>query len=132
MNTVAKAATTRAIDSTVAAGQSKSFGRLEYDISSCSSFSASYLPENIKTDRPQEQASRWSSGSNNQTQFITLKLDRLALVSMCISLFILSFCASDFQKPLPLESITRWVVSLCVPHSSDVATFTSFRYTSAI
>lgn len=31
-------------------------------------------------DRPYDQASRWSSGSNNQVQFITLKLDKMAIV----------------------------------------------------
>jgi hypothetical protein len=63
--------------------------RLEYDINECSSYSASYFPANIQTDSPHEQSSRWSSGSNNQAQFITLKLSSLALVSMWINIYIL-------------------------------------------
>ncbi|KAF9929588.1 Muskelin 1, intracellular mediator containing kelch motif [Modicella reniformis] len=45
---------------------------------SSSSYSASYLPENIKTNNPQDQSSRWSSGSNNQMQYIMLKLKTMA------------------------------------------------------
>lgn len=54
--------------------------KLTYDIEACSSHSASYHPKNIMANKPQDQSSRWSSGSNNQMQFITLKLDNMALV----------------------------------------------------
>ena len=30
-------------------------------------------------NNPQDQSSRWSSGSNNQQQFITIKLDRMSV-----------------------------------------------------
>ncbi|KAG0283742.1 Muskelin 1, intracellular mediator containing kelch motif [Linnemannia gamsii] len=52
---------------------------LDYDVHSCSSYSASYLPENIKTNNPQDQSSRWSSGSNNQMQYIMIKLKSMAV-----------------------------------------------------
>ncbi|KAF8931492.1 Muskelin 1, intracellular mediator containing kelch motif [Dissophora ornata] len=52
---------------------------LEYDVHSCSSYSASYLPENIKTNNPQDQSSRWSSGSNNQMQYIMIKLKTMGI-----------------------------------------------------
>ncbi|KAK9765181.1 hypothetical protein K7432_006694 [Basidiobolus ranarum] len=54
--------------------------KLKYDIEAWSSHSASYHPKNIMVDNPQEQSSRWSSGSNTQTQFITLKLEKLSVV----------------------------------------------------
>ncbi|KAI8345631.1 Muskelin N-terminus-domain-containing protein [Mortierella sp. GBAus27b] len=52
---------------------------LDYDVHSCSSYSASYLPENIKTNNPHDQSSRWSSGSNNQMQYIMIKLKTMAI-----------------------------------------------------
>ncbi|KAF9166955.1 hypothetical protein DFQ26_006354 [Actinomortierella ambigua] len=52
---------------------------LDYDVHSCSSYSASYLPENIKVSNPQDQSSRWSSGSNNQMQYIMIKLKKMAI-----------------------------------------------------
>ncbi|KAF9426170.1 Muskelin 1, intracellular mediator containing kelch motif [Podila epigama] len=52
---------------------------LDYDVHSCSSYSASYLPENIKVNNPQDQSSRWSSGSNNQMQYIMIKLKTMAI-----------------------------------------------------
>jgi len=59
---------------------------LEYDVHSCSSYSASYLPENIKTNNPQDQSSRWSSGSNNQMQYIMIKLKTMGIARTCDSL----------------------------------------------
>ncbi|KAF9976699.1 Muskelin 1, intracellular mediator containing kelch motif [Actinomortierella ambigua] len=55
---------------------------LDYDVHSCSSFSASYLPENIKVNNPQDQSSRWSSGSNNQMQYIMIKLKKMAIARL--------------------------------------------------
>ncbi|KAF9933334.1 hypothetical protein FBU30_005737 [Linnemannia zychae] len=52
---------------------------LDYDVHSCSSYSASYLPENIKTNNPQDQSSRWSSEVNNQMQYIMIKLKTMAI-----------------------------------------------------
>ncbi|RKO92671.1 Muskelin N-terminus-domain-containing protein, partial [Blyttiomyces helicus] len=54
--------------------------RLKYDVQSWSSHSASYHPRNIMANKPQDQSSRWSSGSNNQMQFITVKFERLSVV----------------------------------------------------
>ncbi|CAO3661181.1 unnamed protein product [Rhizopus stolonifer] len=49
---------------------------LQYSIYSYSSHSGSYYPNNITIDNPTEQLSRWSSGSHDQTQYVTLKLER--------------------------------------------------------
>ncbi|KAJ1789918.1 hypothetical protein LPJ62_002187 [Coemansia sp. RSA 2167] len=53
---------------------------LPYEIFSWSNHSANFLPHNILTDRPHDQASRWSTNANNHRQFITLRLERPALV----------------------------------------------------
>ncbi|KAI9205394.1 Muskelin N-terminus-domain-containing protein [Polychytrium aggregatum] len=53
---------------------------LPYTIHDYSSYSANFLPEKIKQNSPQDQSSRWASGSHNQLQFITLKLDRISIV----------------------------------------------------
>ena len=53
---------------------------LSYRIVDCSSFSSGYRPENVLEDRPTDQASRWSSATNDQHQYITLKLDSPALL----------------------------------------------------
>jgi hypothetical protein len=55
---------------------------ISYDINDWSSHSASYLPEHIKVNKPQDQSSRWSSGSNNQMQFITVKLEQMSIISI--------------------------------------------------
>ncbi|KAF8793796.1 Muskelin like protein [Argiope bruennichi] len=47
---------------------------LKYSIYQCSSHSASFVPENVLTDNPNDGTSRWSSESNNPPQFLTLKL----------------------------------------------------------
>ncbi|KAG2171936.1 hypothetical protein INT43_001412 [Umbelopsis isabellina] len=56
------------------------FDKLTYTIQDFSSHSASYHPRNIMECRPWDQSSRWSSGTNNQMQYITLKLDNPAIV----------------------------------------------------
>jgi hypothetical protein len=53
---------------------------LPYSIYDFSSHSASYHPRNIMENKPMDQSSRWSSGTNNQMQYIMLKLDRPAIV----------------------------------------------------
>ncbi|KAI8325866.1 hypothetical protein GQ54DRAFT_178910 [Martensiomyces pterosporus] len=53
---------------------------LPYEIHAWSSHSANFLPHNILTDRPHDQASRWSTNANNHRQFITLRLEHPALV----------------------------------------------------
>jgi hypothetical protein len=52
---------------------------LSYTIFDQSSQSGSYHPRNICTNDPTEQSSRWSSGSHDQSQFITIKLDSPAV-----------------------------------------------------
>ncbi|KAJ3045304.1 Muskelin 1, intracellular mediator containing kelch motif [Rhizophlyctis rosea] len=52
---------------------------IKYSIHAWSSHSASYHPQNILVNNPQDQSSRWSSGSNNQQQYITIKLDRMSV-----------------------------------------------------
>lgn len=47
---------------------------LEFKIYKCSSFSSSYVPENILVDKPSDQTSRWSSDIDTYPQFLILKL----------------------------------------------------------
>ncbi|XP_068526202.1 muskelin isoform X2 [Anas acuta] len=53
---------------------------LGYGLHRWSSFSSSYLPENILVDKPNDQSSRWSSESNYPPQYLILKLERPAIV----------------------------------------------------
>ncbi|KAI0239365.1 hypothetical protein L0F63_003758 [Massospora cicadina] len=53
---------------------------LKYSIHSWSSHSANFHPDNILVDDPKDQASRWSTDSNKQSQFITLELEKLSIV----------------------------------------------------
>jgi len=55
--------------------------KLCYSIHSYSGYSNNYVPQNILEDRPGEEASRWSSDNNNPPQFITVKLDKPAIVT---------------------------------------------------
>ncbi|CAH1783153.1 unnamed protein product, partial [Owenia fusiformis] len=48
---------------------------LKYSVHKSSSFSASYVPDNITVNKPTDQSSRWSSDSNNPPQYLTLKLE---------------------------------------------------------
>ncbi|OBZ91936.1 Muskelin [Choanephora cucurbitarum] len=52
---------------------------LPYTIHDHSSYSGPYHPRNICVNEPTEQSSRWSSGSQDQSQYITLKLERPAV-----------------------------------------------------
>ncbi|XP_070558105.1 muskelin-like [Ptychodera flava] len=54
--------------------------KLNYTITKWSSFSANYLPENILSDKPSDQSSRWSSETNYPPQFLLMKLERTAIV----------------------------------------------------
>lgn len=53
---------------------------LEFKIYKYSSFSSSYVPENILVDKPSDQTSRWSSDIDNHQQFLILKLQCPAVV----------------------------------------------------
>ncbi|XP_012278648.1 muskelin isoform X2 [Orussus abietinus] len=53
---------------------------LEYRIYKYSSFSSTYVPENILVDKPSDQASRWSSDNDNHPQFLILKLQSPSIV----------------------------------------------------
>ncbi|XP_023702338.1 muskelin [Cryptotermes secundus] len=54
--------------------------KLEYTIHKCSSFSSTYVPENIQEDKSNDQSSRWSSDTNNPPQYLTLKLQKHSIV----------------------------------------------------
>lgn len=54
--------------------------KLEYAVHKFSSYSPNYHPCNIQEDKPEDQASRWSSDSNNPPQFLMLKLSKFAVV----------------------------------------------------
>ncbi|KAL2740581.1 muskelin [Vespula squamosa] len=65
----------------MASGENSNFEKvLEFRIYKCSSFSASYVPENILVDKPSDQTSRWSSDIDNPRQFLTLKLQCPSIV----------------------------------------------------
>ncbi|KAF7996641.1 hypothetical protein HCN44_002287 [Aphidius gifuensis] len=53
---------------------------LRYRIYKCSSYSPTYVPENILVDKPLDQSSRWSSENDNHPQYIVLKLDQASIV----------------------------------------------------
>ncbi|KAG7169261.1 Muskelin-like [Homarus americanus] len=53
---------------------------LKYSIHKFSTYSSNYVPENILEDKPNDQASRWSSDSNNPPQFLILKLEQPAVL----------------------------------------------------
>jgi hypothetical protein len=55
---------------------------INYDVVAWSGYSADYHPRNIKENKPHDQASRWSSGSHDQLQYLTLKLERDAIIRM--------------------------------------------------
>lgn len=66
--------------------------RLRYSIHDVSSHSGKYIPENIMIDAPHDKSSRWSGiqqsglSSFRQRQWITLKLDKVAVLSVHSSL----------------------------------------------
>lgn len=59
---------------------SQPYHKLPYRIVDYSSYSAGYRPELVLEDKPTDQASRWSSASNDQHQFLTLRLDQPSLL----------------------------------------------------
>ncbi|XP_053684609.1 muskelin isoform X1 [Sabethes cyaneus] len=63
------------------AGGISDIKKLDYEIYKYSSYSSSYLPENIREDNPTNQTSRWSSNTNSPPQFLILKLERPAIVT---------------------------------------------------
>jgi len=71
--------------------QSSKEKKLGYSIHSCSSYSNGFRPQHIQDDRPKEQSSRWSSGSNIPPQWILLKLERPAIVT--------AITFGKFEKP---------------------------------
>ncbi|KAK2582051.1 hypothetical protein KPH14_002756 [Odynerus spinipes] len=65
----------------MASGEDSNFEKvLEFRIYKCSSFSSSYVPENILVDKPSDQTSRWSSDIDNPRQFLILKLQCPSIV----------------------------------------------------
>ena len=54
--------------------------QLNYSIEEYSSFSANYFANNILVNSKTDQSSRWSSASNNNSQFITLMLEHVAIL----------------------------------------------------
>ncbi|RUP18673.1 Muskelin N-terminus-domain-containing protein, partial [Jimgerdemannia flammicorona] len=54
--------------------------KIPYDIHAFSSHSPAYHPRNILEDKPSDQSSRWSSGTNDHMQYITIKLEKMAIV----------------------------------------------------
>ncbi|KAG9508874.1 Muskelin [Fragariocoptes setiger] len=54
---------------------------LNYSIHRYSSYSATYIPENILHDAPEDHLSRWSSETSHMPQYLVLKLDRVSIVT---------------------------------------------------
>eukprot|EP00794_Sanderia_malayensis_P006101 gene6101-6805_t len=52
-----------------------------YTVHKWSSYSANYHPNNVLSDNPHEQSSRWSSDSNYPPQFLILKLNKPSIVT---------------------------------------------------
>lgn len=89
---------------------------LPYSIWDFSSHSASYHPRNIMENKPMDQSSRWSSGTNNQMQYIMLKLDKPAIVRILFSLWkkrIMHPSVDTENAPPPL--FLRWTSLTCIP-----------------
>lgn len=55
------------------------FVKLDYTIVGSSGHSSNYHADHILEERPTDQGSRWSSLTNDQNQFLLLKLERPAL-----------------------------------------------------
>ncbi|XP_037295113.1 muskelin isoform X2 [Manduca sexta] len=54
--------------------------KLSYTIHKYSSYSASYVPENIMVNKPSDQLSRWFTDSSTSSQFIVLRLKGPSIV----------------------------------------------------
>lgn len=54
---------------------------LDFKVEACSTYSSGYRPELVLENKPHDQASRWSSASNDQNQFLILRLCEPAIVS---------------------------------------------------
>ncbi|KAI9021961.1 Muskelin N-terminus-domain-containing protein [Hyaloraphidium curvatum] len=54
--------------------------RLKYAVHGFSSYAAAYHPRHILHNKPGDQSSRWASATNNHNQFVTVRLDRMAVV----------------------------------------------------
>ncbi|KAF7678808.1 Muskelin [Astathelohania contejeani] len=57
------------------------FVPINYEVTGWSTYSGNYRPQNIKEDNPLDPSSRWSSGSNDQKQFLELTLENPALIT---------------------------------------------------
>ncbi|XP_058797930.1 muskelin [Phymastichus coffea] len=53
---------------------------LEYSIFKCSSYSSTFTPENIITDKPKDEKSCWLTANDNHPQFVILKLLQPSIV----------------------------------------------------
>ena len=62
--------------------------KLPYAIYECSSFHEKFPPESILADKPQDQASRWTTTKNDQLQFLTIRLE-----TVCVLRTLLSFAS---------------------------------------
>lgn len=58
----------------------RDFVKLDFTIADASGHSSNYHADHILDDHPTDQSSRWSSLTNDQNQFLLLRLERPALV----------------------------------------------------
>ena len=78
---------------------------LKYSIAAASEHSGAYVASNILRDEPADSTSRWSGASQipHVKQWITLRLDKLAVLSLVL---FLSPTGDTFRADRVAESIT--------------------------
>ncbi|KAJ1504400.1 hypothetical protein HMI56_001646 [Coelomomyces lativittatus] len=64
---------------------------IPYEIFDYSSAASTYFPHHVLHDQPQDQGSRWTTTESDQSQFLTVKLQRKAILRQLIF--------GKFQKP---------------------------------
>ena len=64
----------------VEATESHAVERLPFIVRAWSSFSGLYHPRHILVDKPDDQSSRWSSATNNASQYLLLQLEEPCIV----------------------------------------------------
>ena len=77
---------------------------LKYSIAAASEHSGVYVASNILRDEPADSTSRWSGASQipHVKQWVTLRLDKLAILSLVLFLSMICLVLTGSQKALPL------------------------------
>ena len=77
---------------------------LKYSIAAASEHSGVYVASNILRDEPADSTSRWSGASQipHVKQWVTLRLDKLAILSLVLLLSMIRPVLTGLQRALPL------------------------------